>query len=104
MSGIGWLAAPEPTDEGDHKLSFCFPSIERRSHHLHVVEESSRSWRGWLAFRDYLRSHADARQEYAALKQRLAAAHGGDPNERDAYRAGKAEFIRTITTRALGQA
>ena len=104
MSGIGSLAAPEPTDAGDHKLSFCSPSVERRTHHLHVVEESSGSWRGWLAFRDYLRSHEAARRQYAALKRRLADAHGGDPNDRDAYRAGKAEFIQTITARARGRA
>jgi len=102
MAGIGWLAAPEPTDAGDHKLSFCFPSVERRTHHLHVVEEASGSWRGWLAFRDYLRSHEDARREYAALKLQLAEAHGGDPNDRDAYRGGKAAFVRNITARALG--
>ena len=102
LTPAGWLHAPEPTDEGDRKLSFCFPSVERRTYHLHVVEESSTPWRGWLAFRDYLRVHDNARVEYAELKARLAAAHGGDPNERDAYRAGKAAFVRAITARALG--
>jgi GrpB-like predicted nucleotidyltransferase (UPF0157 family) len=74
-----------------------------RTHHLHVVEESSGDWRGWLAFRDYLRSDADAVAEYAALKSRLAAAHGDDPNERDAYRHGKADFIANITRIALAE-
>lgn len=101
LDPVGWVHAPEPFDETDRKLSFCFPDEARRTHHLHVVEETSGSWRGWLAFRSYLRSHADARNEYAALKSRLAGSHGNDPNDRDAYRAGKAAFIRDVTNTAL---
>jgi GrpB-like predicted nucleotidyltransferase (UPF0157 family) len=102
LDAVGWVHAPEPFDESERKLSFCFPGIARRTHHLHVVEERSGNWRGWLAFRDYLRSHADAVAEYATLKSRLAAAHGHDPNQRDAYRQGKAGFITSITRIALG--
>jgi GrpB-like predicted nucleotidyltransferase (UPF0157 family) len=103
LGAAGWVHAPEPNDSHDHKLSFCFPDAAWRTHHLHLVEESSGDWRGWLAFRDYLRSDADAVAEYAALKSRLAAAHGDDPNERDAYRHGKADFIANITRIALAE-
>lgn len=98
---IGWVAAAEPADGQERKLSFCTPSVELRTHHLHVVEHSSSRWRGWLAFRDYLRAHPEAAEEYGALKTRLAEENGGDPNQRDVYRAGKAEWIRIATTRAL---
>lgn len=100
MQRIGWRHAPEPFDAADRKLSFCYPSVERRTHHLHVVEERMPDWRDWLAFRDYLRSHPDVAQEYAELKQDLARQYGQDPNERAAYRAGKAEFIQRVTNLA----
>ena len=38
-----------------------------------------------------------------ALKTQLANDCGQDPNDRDAYRLGKATFIRTITDRALAE-
>ena len=55
LGTTGWVHAPEPFDASERKLSFCFPDVARRTHHLHVVEERSGNWRGWLAFRDYLR-------------------------------------------------
>lgn len=84
-------------------MSFCTPSIEHRTHHLHVIEEVSPNWRGWIAFRDYLRVHTDTANEYASLTRLLAVAHGGDPNDRQRYRAGKAEFIREVTALALAE-
>ena len=103
LDPVGWVHAPEPFDESERRFSFCFPDISRRTHHLHVVEEASGDWRGWLAFRDYLRSHDDDALAYAALKTQLANDCGQDPNDRDAYRLGKATFIRTITDRALAE-
>jgi GrpB-like predicted nucleotidyltransferase (UPF0157 family) len=41
MASLGWQHAPEPADAADRRLSFCFPSVEHRSHHLHVVEARS---------------------------------------------------------------
>jgi GrpB-like predicted nucleotidyltransferase (UPF0157 family) len=102
LAEVGWVHAPEPGDDDDRMLSVCSPSVERRTHHLHVVEERSQEWRGWLAFRDHLRTHADARDDYAALKSELARRVGGNPDDREPYRQGKAEFIRAQT--ALAQA
>ncbi len=101
MQSVGWVHAPEPSDEAERRLSFCFPSTARRTHHLHVVEETSGAWPGWLAFRDYLRTHEDVVVTYAALETRLASDHGHDPNDREAYREGKAAFVRDITDKAL---
>ena len=98
---VGWVAAPEANDHAQRRRSFCTPSIEHRTAHLHVVEHGSDGWRGWLAFRDHLRTHPDVAREYEALKRSLAAAFGADPNERDAYRQGKSAFIRAVTERAL---
>jgi len=101
MQTVDWVHAPEPFDESDRRMSFCFPSIEQRTHHLHVVEQRDDAWPGWLVFRDYLRAHDDVAADYAVLKQRLAAEHGRDPDERTAYRAGKAAFIRSVVDLAL---
>lgn len=102
LAVLGWVHAPESGDE-DHRIrSFCTPNIANRTHHLHVVEESSEHWRGWLAFRDILRAHPGIAGAYAALKRELASAHGGDPNRRSSYRGGKAQFISEVTQIAVG--
>lgn len=98
---IGWLLAPEPADDIERRLSFCTPSTELRTHHLHVVEVEFSGWRGWLAFRDYLRKNPDVAQEYGELKTQLSIKHGSNPNQRDQYRAGKADWVGTVTARAL---
>ena len=46
-----------------------------------------------LLFRDALRNDAALRQEYAALKDRLAARHHMD---RDAYTDAKSDFVRSV--------
>ncbi|MCS7040039.1 MAG: GrpB family protein [Caldilineales bacterium] len=63
------------------------------THHLHITEIGSRQWEEHLLFRDYLRSHPDEAQRYAALKRELAQRH---PNDRDAYLEGKAAFITAV--------
>ena len=71
----------------------------RRDFHLHMVETTSPFWRRHLAFRDYLRSHPEACDEYAALKRRLAAVYTAD---REGYTEAKTEFITRIEKLALG--
>ena len=93
MQAIGWVPAPEPGDAGQRKLSFCYPSLAKRSHHLHLVEHASEGWKTWLAFRDHLRAHPDKAAEYARIKMELAAR---DSLDRIAYRAGKAPFIESV--------
>jgi GrpB-like predicted nucleotidyltransferase (UPF0157 family) len=100
LEAVDWVHAPEPTDALDRSLSFCTPSIAHRTHHLHVVEDASEGWRGWLAFRDYLRAHPDVAAEYATLKTELAARHGANPDERDGYRSGKSDFVTRVTETA----
>lgn len=100
---VDWVPAPEPTDGPLRKLSYCTPSVARRTHHLHVVERTSSAWRGWVAFRDHLRSNPQVAAEYADLKARLAESFGDEPNHRGAYRAGKADWIAATTARAMTQ-
>ena len=93
LEELGWLQAPEPGDEQARKWSLCYPGIERRSHHLHIFEQSSGALPTLLAFRDHLRTDAADRAEYARIKRELAAA---DDEDRPAYRAGKAPFITGV--------
>ncbi len=77
---------------------FCKPSPARRTHHLHLVPARSPLWAERLAFRDYLRKSAEARTEYAALKELLVERFRLD---REAYTDAKGAFVERIVERAL---
>jgi GrpB-like predicted nucleotidyltransferase (UPF0157 family) len=62
-------------------------------YHMYVCPKDSPELERQILFRDYLRSHDDARDEYSALKQSLAEKHRHDI---DAYIEGKHEFIIRI--------
>jgi GrpB-like predicted nucleotidyltransferase (UPF0157 family) len=61
--------------------------------HLHVCEFQSTEWNEKLLFRDYLRNHPQAVEEYTQLKKELAVKFKFD---RPAYTANKEPFIRNI--------
>jgi GrpB-like predicted nucleotidyltransferase (UPF0157 family) len=90
LSSIGWAHGPEPGDREQRKWSICFPSVQHRTHHLHVVEDVSTGWPDWLLFRDYLRTHPEAAERYGDEKRRLAEI---DSTDRVRYRASKAPLI-----------
>jgi len=69
-----------------------------RTEQVHAFAANSPHIRRHLAFRDFLRSHADLAQEYSELKQHLARAH---PFDLEAYMDGKDAFIRETEARAL---
>jgi len=78
-----------------HPRRFCFAKGDpsRRTHYVHIVEWNSDSWKGYIRFRDYLRQHKEAAEEYARLKRELARKSRGN---RDLYTPGKAEFIESV--------
>jgi GrpB-like predicted nucleotidyltransferase (UPF0157 family) len=94
LAVLGYLYAPYRPDEMHW---FCKPHPSRRTHHLHLVPIESPRFREELSFRDYLRSHPEDAKEYGLLKRALAEEHKQD---RDAYTAAKAPFIRTVLARA----
>jgi GrpB-like predicted nucleotidyltransferase (UPF0157 family) len=51
-----------------------------------------------LAFRDYVRAQRDVADEYAALKRELASQFA---DNREAYTAAKADFIKAVVARAM---
>jgi GrpB-like predicted nucleotidyltransferase (UPF0157 family) len=76
---------------------FCKPNPARRTHHLHLVPTGSPRFTDVLAFRDYLRTHPAAAEDYAKVKQQLATQHAHD---RDAYTNGKNTIVAAITASA----
>lgn len=66
---------------------------EPRQYHLHLTVEGSAFWDDHLTFRDWLRTNPAAGEEYAALKEALAARHPGD---REAYIEGKTAFVEGV--------
>ncbi len=71
-----------------------------RTHHLHMNEITSDDWQRTIAFRDYLRRHPAAVQQYADLKQALAVRF---PEDREAYLNAKSEFIARILRQAQAE-
>ncbi len=64
-----------------------------RSHHLHLVELGGIHWTRYLRFRDALRADSMRRDAYADLKRSLADRY---PRDREAYIAGKTEFVESV--------
>lgn len=77
---------------------FCKPSPQVRTHHLHLIPFQSREWIERVAFRDYLRKHAEVAAAYESLKRELAERYRFD---REAYTDAKEPFIRRIVDLAL---
>ncbi|WP_395746202.1 GrpB family protein [Prosthecobacter sp.] len=66
--------------------------------HLHIFSTGCMEFTRHIAFRDWLRTHADDRLLYESTKRRLAAAQWPDMN---AYASAKTEVVEAILTRAL---
>ena len=75
-------------------------SRANRTVYLSITEKGSDFHRKKIAFRDYLREHPEAAEQYALLKERLAEKY---PNDREKYTAEKTEFIQNILSRAMSE-
>ena len=91
---LGWEALGEAGVAG--RLYFRMRGT--RQANLHVVLKSGTHWVNNLAFRDYLRKNADARERYANAKHQ-AVAHGARTLLR--YSAEKADYLHTLLKEAL---
>jgi GrpB-like predicted nucleotidyltransferase (UPF0157 family) len=83
---------PLGTQGIEHRLRFR-PPLGDPAHNLYVVLADSRAHRNHMLLRAYLRQHADAAAEYAALKRELATAFRHD---RRGYMRAKADFILAV--------
>jgi GrpB-like predicted nucleotidyltransferase (UPF0157 family)/pimeloyl-ACP methyl ester carboxylesterase len=90
-----WRGNPEDAD-----FAYLLRAADgTRLHHVKVAVRGGQRWREWVAFRDALRADPVLRDEYAALKRRLAAVHAGD---REAYTEAKGGFIAETVSATLG--
>ena len=62
----------------DDAVPYTEPACSWMSHHLYVCVSGSRELTRQMFFRDYLRTHPDARVEYESIKRDIAARSGGD--------------------------
>lgn len=95
LEQLGYTYVPE-RDKADEVFLPKGPT-SNRTHYLHIVEIGSKRWINTLTFRDYLRAHEGARDEYAALKQRLVLQYA---NDRYTYTEAKTKFVEDILERA----
>ena len=82
-----------PDEDIPDRLFFAKGARECRTHHLSLAEPSSNFYAEHLLFRDYLRAHPGACEEYRALKHRLAREF---PTDRASYTGGKSAFIKHV--------
>jgi GrpB-like predicted nucleotidyltransferase (UPF0157 family) len=99
LINLGYQYVPELESQLPERRYFRRGTPE--THHVHMVAVSSDFWEEHLLFRDYLRTHPQAAEEYGKLKRGLA---GRFPFDRDAYRAGKLPFIDTVVDAARREA
>ena len=74
--------------------AFAYEGKEHlQRHHLYVCPEDSLELKRHLAFRDYLRTHSKAVDEYSKIKMEAASLY---PEDIDKYIEHKAPFIENI--------
>ena len=97
LAPAGWHLVPAELDARPYRRFLVLVVDDHRAAHLHLLLTGSARWSQQLAFRDALRADPALVRRYAELKQALAAEHRDD---REAYTAGKAEFVRDVLQRS----
>lgn len=91
----GWHDVDPALDQRPWRRFFVNVTAGRRSAHLHVMKPGTPRWNQQIAFRDALLCDASLAAEYATLKRALVNQYATD---REAYTAGKADFIHAVIT------
>jgi len=102
LESAGYVHLPHPDDS--FAPFFYRPAVGPHTHHVHVVEAGGEEERKTLAFRDYLREHAEIARKYEALKRELAARYSSsDLSNHQAYADAKSEFVAAVTRQAIAE-
>jgi GrpB-like predicted nucleotidyltransferase (UPF0157 family) len=88
----GWLFWPDDPNRS-YRLWFLRPRPDARTHHLQIIVRDHPAAHALITFRDALREDPNVREQYAALKDRLAERFRTD---RDAYTNAKNDFVRDV--------
>lgn len=86
-----WYENPDP--ERMFFVKGMPPFGDKRTHHVHIVEPTSKHWSGKINFRDYLIAHPEIAKEYQQLKIKLAEQYTYD---REEYTNAKGEFVNKV--------
>ena len=92
LADDGWWHWPDDPSR-TWRIWFLRPRPEARTHHLYLIEDGDPHIDRLCAFRDRLRADDALRDEYAALKRRLAESFRHD---RDGYSNAKTEFVERV--------
>ena len=108
--GVAGLDDSRPAFGPLETIKYCYDTVrpkdmhffDKREHgkqpyNLQLIPYRSDCWNMRIAFRDYLRSHPSAADDYAALKRELAQRFSHDIK---AYTEAKSSFIRRVVTEA----
>lgn len=94
----GYEYRPRP---GDEKRKFYQKVVveggKERRKHVHLTSDED-FWNSFIAFRDYLRTHKNVRDEYARIKREGAKLSGGDGVK---YAEYKIEFLQNTARKAF---
>jgi GrpB-like predicted nucleotidyltransferase (UPF0157 family) len=94
MESLGYASRGEFGIPGRHYFTKWVERDEHIwKHNVHAYPVGHIGWVRHLVFRDALRAHDPVRDEYEALKHRLAAEHPDDVN---AYADAKGEFVERV--------
>jgi GrpB-like predicted nucleotidyltransferase (UPF0157 family) len=81
---------------------FHRPRTWPHTHHVHLVLAGGEEERRTLAFRDYLRDHAEEAGKYQQLKCELAERFGGATAvEREEYARAKSAYVEAVIAKAM---
>ena len=101
LATLGYEYMGEYGIPGRHYFRKPVGPFETRTHHIHMVEKGHDQRALMLIFREYLRLHPEAMQEYYQLKKGLAEQYKTD---RDQYTDAKAPFVKSIVRAAIEEA
>ena len=95
LDRMNWRHVPPELDGRPWRRFFAKVSQDdqHRLAHLHLMSAGAARWDQQLRFRDSLRANPALRDEYAAIKLRLASTYAGD---RERYTDEKAAFVAKV--------
>ncbi len=98
LRAIGYIVAGIETAPG---TLYCRKGEPHR-YNLHLTQYGNEFWTGHLAFRDYLRTHPVVAADYEKIKRDILARMGSEISQ-PVYNDAKAEFVESVTRRALAE-
>jgi len=96
LAALGYVYHGEQEVPGWH--FFTKAQGDLKTHHVHIVAWQTDYWRTHLLFQEYIYRHSELAEAYETLKRDLAQKF---VHNREAYTAGKADFIHAVVEMAL---